>query len=56
MIQINSTITQQGGDGGEVGFFVVDVVLARVVAEGFARNDNIGVGNNLMAATGLYEG
>lgn len=53
MVEVNAAIFQQAGDSCEIGLFAVNIVLARVILEGLARNYEIGVGDDLTAASGL---
>jgi hypothetical protein len=55
VVQIDAPIAEEGCDCREVGFFSIDVVFARVVLESLSRNDEFGLGDNLMATTRLYE-
>jgi hypothetical protein len=53
VVEIDTTITKEGGDGSKVGFAAVDVVLARVVSERLSRDDESRVGNDFGGKTGL---
>ena len=53
MVKIDTAIAKESGDCREVGFFAIDVIFAGVVLESFSGNDELGVRDNLMAATGL---
>lgn len=53
MVKVNTSVAEKRGDCGEVGLFAVDVVFAGVVLEGFTRDDELGIGDNGVTATGL---
>jgi hypothetical protein len=53
VVEVNATVTQQRGHSRKVGLLVVDVVLARVVPEGLAGNDELGIRNYRVTTTRL---
>jgi hypothetical protein len=55
VVKINTTIPQQCGDSCVVGSLAIDIVTAGIVLEGFAGNDEIGVGYYFVATAGLLK-
>jgi hypothetical protein len=53
VIEVDAAVAEQGRDGGKVGLLAIDVVLARVVLERFAGDDELGVRDDSVAAAGL---
>ena len=53
VVKIDTAVAKESGDRCKVGFFAIDVIFAGVVLESFSGNDELGVRDNLMAATGL---
>lgn len=54
MVKIYTTITEEGGDLCEIGFPAINSILARVILESTASDDESRVREDFMRSTRLF--